>query len=503
MVKLSRDSGRKTGLAMMSILVAAVFAITWAVPAGRAFPEAPMRVATEGMAASEHMQRQVELSQRLAGELPHAAQRAAIRIELTPAEIASIDEGSRYATPLKIGLVRPMTPAIQIDGLVSDRSGRQPLRGAAGLAERTQDGGFVWAAIVTSAETGAIRLHIENLSLPDNAELYLYSLDGQAHGPYTGDGPNGTGEFWTPTIFGPEAILQVRVSSPGGEDALRAVSFDLSEVGVITRSFVEGLRPPQKVPAAPPPPGWPCGNAVCIEDATCHNGTPADPAKLAVAKMEWIQGAFIYTCTGGLISDNNPTQSNFFLTANHCVSKNNSAQNINFYWRFATDSCETTNECPDNGGWPFQTSGSTVSKTGRKGDFTLLHLNSNPPAGSVFLGWTSAPVANTNGADLWRISNPGFGPQVYSQHDVDTAVGTCSGWPRGERIYSRDIAGAIDGGSSGSPVVNSSSQIVGQLSGTCGFNPGQVCSSGPGEDNATVDGAFAFYFALVAPFLNP
>jgi hypothetical protein len=159
--------------------------------------------------------------------------------------------------------------------------------------------------------------------------------------------------------------------------------------------------------------------------------------------------------------------------------------------------------CPSNSGWPFQTSGSTVSKTGRKGDFTLLHLNSAPPSGSVVLGWTTTAVANTNGTDLFRVSNPNFGPQVYSEHDVDTTAPTCSSWPRGERIYSRDIVGAIDGGSSGSPITNAALQIVGQLSGTCGFNPSQVCSSGPGEDNATVDGAFAFYFTQVQPILNP
>ena len=127
----------------------------------------------------------------------------------------------------------------------------------------------------------------------------------------------------------------------------------------------------------------------------------------------------------------------------------------------------------------------------------------NPPAGSVFLGWTSAPVANTNNAHLYRISNPNFGPQVYSQHDVSTSAGTCSGWPRGERIYSHDITGAIDGGSSGSPVLNASSQVVGQLSGTCGTNPSDACASGPGEANATVDGAFAFYYSTVQPILSP
>jgi len=116
------------------------------------------------------------------------------------------------------------------------------------------------------------------------------------------------------------------------------------------------------------------------------------------------------------------------------------------------------------------------------------------------LVFVTVAVANSNGTNLYRISNPNFGPQAYSQHDVDTTKGTCSGWPRGERICSTDITGAIDGGSSGSPVVNGSSQIVGQLSGLCGFNVNNPCDS---ASNATVDGAFAFYYASVQPFLNP
>jgi len=236
-------------------------------------------------------------------------------------------------------------------------------------------------------------------------------------------------------------------------------------------------------------------------DATCTKVAAANPAKSAVAKQEWIAGAFIYTCTGGLISDNNPTRDNFLLTANHCYSRDRTAKNVTFYWRFATSSCDGT--CPSNTGWPYKTTGADVVAANRKGDFTLVQLSTPPPAGSVFLGWTSAPVASTNGAHLYRISNPGFGPQVYSQHDVDASAPTCTGWPRGERIYSRDMTGAIDGGSSGSPVVNASSQIVGQLSGTCGYASSEVCSSGPGESNATVDGAFAFYFSSVQPFLNP
>lgn len=451
-----------------------------------------MQMMTKGLTAEQHLLRQAGLSRRLARELPAAALESAIRIPVAAEEIRAIDQAPRWQTPLKIGLVKALIPGIAVSGL--------ELAGQAW--EPAEDGGLVWAAVVRSDDAGAIRLHVEGMLLPRNAELYVYSRGGLAYGPYTGSGPNGTGDFWTTAVLGSEAVLQLRLSGPVSEADLGGVSFKVTEAGLITRKFTFGLRDSVADLQGPQVKAFPCGNPNCVVDATCVLGTPADPAKLAVAKMEWPQGAFLYTCTGGLIADNNPAQNNFFLTANHCLSSNKAAQNVSFYWRFATATCNSST-CPSNGGWPFVTTGARVSASGRKGDFTLLQLNSNPPAGSVFLGWTNAPVANTNGADLFRVSNPNFGPQVFSQHDVDTSAGTCTGWPRGERIYSRDTTGATDGGSSGSPVLNSSGQIVGQLTGACGFDVNDPCAGGPGEANATVDGALAFYYSTVKPFIDP
>jgi Trypsin-like peptidase domain len=484
-------------LLLLSFLVAVVFVAGWASPAaaaGRSYDEAPMQVVKGGLTAEQHVRRQIEQSWRLARELPQGAEEKAVRIPLTSSEINSVDQGPRSASPLRIGVVKAMAPAIVVAGLELDA-----------LTRPTADGGLVWARVVRSEGAGAIRLHVQDMSLPRNAELYVYSRGGQAFGPYTGSGPDFSGDFWTTAVFGSEAILQLRLSGPVSDADLRAVSFRVTEAGFITRKFASVLREdfetPRRIEKAETDAVWPCGNESCLVDAVCTNVAATNPAKLAVAKMEWPQGAYLYTCTGGLIADNNPTQDNFFITANHCLSGNTAARNVSFYWVYATSSCNGT--CPVNSGWPLVTTGATVSKTGRKADFTLLQLRTAPPAGSVRLGWTSAPVANTNGAQLYRVSNPQFGPQVYSQHNVDTGSVTCTGWPRGERIYSRDITGAIDGGSSGSPVLNASSQIVGQLTGTCGFSPSEVCASGPGEDNATVDGAFAFYYSQIQPIINP
>jgi hypothetical protein len=189
-----------------SLVVAAILAVGWASPAAAAnrsaYAEAPMQVQTEGLTAEQQVRLQIELSVRLARELPPAALGEAIQVHLTPAEIAGVDKASRFVSPLKIGLVKALTPGIQVAGLDGE-SRVYPM----------PDGGFVWAAVVTAENAGAIRLHVQDLSLPDNAELYVYSRDGQAYGPYTGSGPNFSGDFWTTAVSAPR-----RFSSSGSPD---------------------------------------------------------------------------------------------------------------------------------------------------------------------------------------------------------------------------------------------------------------------------------------------
>ena len=433
-----------------------------------------------GLTVEEYFAEQEATFAMLDAAMPGDVLARPVRMVVTDEDLAQLGK-SQPGEPLRIGLVKPLDSAIQVANLgsaVTAKDGRilrqDPVR-------ELDDGMLVWAQAVTADGAGGIRLHLQNVSLPDGAELYFFSAEGEAYGPYSGRGPNGDGDFWTESVFSSTGVLMLFAATP---DILAGAVFAVTEGGCISPEFTEPLLV-----------GF-CGNPDCIEDASCHNGTPA--ASKAIAKMEWIKLPYIYTCTGGLIADNDPAQANYFLTANHCLSSSNLAKNVTFYWWFATSQCNGT--CPSNDSWPYKTTGASVKASNRTGDFTLMQLYANPPSGAVFLGWTTTPVANSNGTHLYRISNPNFGPQVYSAHDVDTSSPTCTGWPRGERIYSADVVGATDGGSSGSPVVNGSSQIVGQLSGCCGYNCGDVCDS---ANNWTVDGAFAYYFASVEPYLNP
>jgi hypothetical protein len=457
----------------------------------------PMEVATEGLTVEEMAAHSAELTRWLSQERPAGVTESPVRVVLTPEQLNSIEFPVQVdGEPLQVGLVVDLTSRVSVQGLGTSGRGKGISGVQGGTLVETIDGGNVWSVAIVSENAGGIRVLVERVNLPEGVELYFYSQNGEAYGPFTGLGPDGNGAFWTPSVFGSEGILQLRAS---GDSDTANVTLSVTKVGHIGRG-VFGLPEEAGNIAAV------CStNASCVVNAECAGANAAvDPARLAVAKMLWVAGGFIYTCSGGLIADNVAGEIPYFLTANHCLSKANT--NLEAFFQYRFDSCTDTSNCtgtwtdPAPGTFAGKTVGATVKKTNRKGDYTLLQLSQTPPAGSVYLGWNSVAVSNVNNTPLYRISHPSGAPQCYSTQNVSTSAPTCTSWPRGERIYSRGVTngGATEGGSSGSPILNASSQIVGQLSGSCGTNNSNVCDN---VNNATVDGAFAYYYSAVKPFL--
>jgi hypothetical protein len=417
------------------------------------------------------------------------SEKSIIPIRVTQAEIDSVNnfkcescKNSARLYKMRIGLVKPVSFEI-----------------TRASSKATADGGMVWTAAAESKTATALRVHFTDFNLPANAALYIYNMDGEVFGPYTGRGPGNEGDFWSHTVTGPIAYIQLHHHGPASPADLKASNFKIAGVGHIGEKFLLPFYQQQKSVEGINHTLTHCNdNEDCVEDASCYSGGAINDAKYSAAHMLWVSGAWIYYCSGGLIADNDTgSQIPYFLTANHCMSKGRDAKNLECYFQYWTASCHSA--CYDPVGAVPRTLGADILDSGRNGDHTLMQLWENPPSGSVFLGWTNQPLAFADGTELFRISHPSGMPQAYSKHVVDSQYVECGGLAIGEFIYSQDVIGATEGGSSGSPVMNMNGQIVGQLYGGCGYNINEVCDA---VENRTVDGAFAYYFDDVKQWLD-
>lgn len=420
-----------------------------------------------------------------------------IEVDVSRADLESpVAPGERR---YQVGVTKSVRASVEFSSLRPGDLDTTPRRHAHGAIRSDGSGGFTWTGVVESPGATALRLRFDNFFLPRHAELYLYGETGEVFGPYTGRGVHDDREFWSHTVYGSKVTLQLSYTGADTARVLRAARFLIADIAHLDDRFLMARTGPDGDQQAGE--GLCAFNEPCIENASCSSLDGAiAPAADAVAQILFearsgpTRGLFI--CSGGLVNDTDAgSVIPYFLTANHCISKGAEARSAETFFDYTT---------PCGGGCSFptvaSTLGSSIVKTGRSGDYTLLQLDQQPPAGSTLLGWDSAPIAFDDGALLFRISHPAGAPQAYSEHVVDVARATCGTWSRGSWIYSTDTFGGTEGGSSGSPVLNSLGQIVGQLSGACGFNVGDSCDS---VQNATVDGALAAYFSDVSQFLDP
>lgn len=346
------------------------------------------------------------------------------------------------------------------------------------------DGSMVWTAAFSSPGASGVRLHLDEINLPAEAQLYVYGRHGHAFGPYA------AGEsLSTNAVAGDEIVLQLHM--PLGGKSL-AAGFQVASLTHLGDRYSFGTSSMDKAFCS-----W---NDSCITNAECENIPNAvQVLQDAAAYLLFDVNGSTYLCTGGLLADTSNSATPYLLSANHCFSTQSTADTLEAYFQWTVACGEDCGNQYFPPGTVPRTLGATLLATDSKTDFTLVQLSEAAPSGSAFLGWTTTDVANSEGTQLYRVSHPKGSPQAYSEQQVNTTAGTCRTLPRGDFIYSDATLADTEGGSSGSPVVNGNGQVVGQLYGACGSSPSTTCDN----DDRTVDGAFAVTYSSVAQWLDP
>ena len=206
-------------------IVLSALALIWLPPAfARAAERPTTRVEPEtavgGLTVLEEAIRQRQLHDEIVAVMPAGVNQMPLVIEITQRDRDDLSiRAPSGSAPLRVGGVKP----------VPDNVGK-PFGQAfnRGVVEQGENGSFVWALAVSSPGAQAIRLHLTSFSLPGNAEMYLLSPQGQAHGPYVGVGRNGDGDLWTRSIASDTGWVVLRYSGATPDADRPSMSFVIS-----------------------------------------------------------------------------------------------------------------------------------------------------------------------------------------------------------------------------------------------------------------------------------
>ena len=317
------------------------------------------------------------------------------------------------------------------------------------------DGSQIIVVIIKSSGTAGIGVHFRNFALAAGEEVYVYGLaaDSIVFGPYTNNGPWGSGEFWSGTIVGDTAVIEFHTRTDEKQKG-----FEIFEVSHIFPELDWRLRSDQP------------DVLNCEVDASCYGGTQ----KNAVGRILYNDNG-LFVCTGTLLNDIAQDHIPYFLTAHHCVPTRTVAETVEVFWFYQTTSC--------NSGvlrnWVHSPPGAHLLATQSSNDFSLLRLLDEPPAGALFSAWTTG--VQSTGTSVLGLHHPGGSAPPYIPSYLRRASGTItstyagcpdSGLQNGYRVAW--TSGTTEPGASGSGLWNSSGYLVGVLS--CGPIPA-TCNS--------------------------
>jgi len=245
----------------------------------------------------------------------------------------------------------------------------------------------------------------------------------------------------------------------------------------------------------------------CNQDVNCFIGNDFEDIKNHTKKaVALILNNGSNWCSGALINNTNNDKKPYLLTANHCISNQNTANWVfRFGWISPNPICATTQES-SNGNTNMQINGATIKASNLNSDFALLELNSNIPDAwnRTWSGWDKTDNIPNFVVGIHHPS--GDIMKICRENDAVKKVfdnGSHS-WEITEENNGWEI-GVTESGSSGSPLFNENGNIIGQL-----YRGLAQCSGTVDNDKADQYGRFAVSWNSIAgnsnqlkPWLDP
>ena len=335
-----------------------------------------------------------------------------------------------------------------------------------GRWQELSNGDRLWQLTIRCPQALSINLLYDRFWLPEGGKFFIYTTDRKhSIGAFTsvnnkGDRENVRG-FATGLLYGDEVTLEYYQPRQVAGQAIISIAY-----------VVQGYRYIELPNDITTRGLGDSGN--CHVNVNCPEGRNWQREKNAVARI--LINGYRY-CTGSLINttanDNRP----LFLTANHCLNGSDAVNNPNldywsFWWHYEAPGCNNiSKDLPK-----LITSGATVLANNTGSDFALLELQEDPlkKAGVTpyYLGWDRSGNSGGIGVGIHHPVGDIKKISIVKTLPCLVSYGTAQCW----RVTW--AKGTTEGGSSGSPLLNSGHRVIGQL-----YGGSASCSNPNGHDN--------------------
>lgn len=208
-------------------------------------------------------------------------------------------------------------------------------------------------------------------------------------------------------------------------------------------------------------------SGICNNNINCPEGIPWSLEKRAVAMILTQYNTRI--CTGTLVNNVRQDSIPYFLTAKHCLG---SESTWIFMFNYESPGCEN-----QDGNTDKTIQGATLIASDTPSDFALLRLDDKLPSSFnvYYAGWSAIDEPSANSVCIHHPS--GDVKKITFDFDTTTSTAWSSGVLNSHWTIQQWEDGTTEPGSSGSPLFNSSHQVIGQLHG------GSASCSNISDDN--------------------